>query len=575
MSTRYAIAAALLVGCASTAPTSWREHDDVRAMQGPGSDHVAAPAAVDAQPVLNVVVATKNEPPPSATKVDPTVDPKIIAVLLPLSGPHAAVGREFKAAIELAGDADSKRMYFDTAGDADKAALAVADAEHSGAVAILGPVGQHEAAAAAAAATKLGIPIALLAPADGADPVAGVFRVIESPADEARFAARIAAERSFTTVGVWVPNDDVGNETADAFVAEANALGLTVTSRGSYDPTAKDLQPAVEQLLGLNPETNPRYKTFIARNGRRSKKAFTPDVPFGLLYLPDRYDRSALIASFLPYLGVETRNSDFPDTEMLRRKHNGRVPQIVQLLGGVTYLPSVAASAIFTQGQPSYPGTTGTGPSSQTTTTVLPATAPGAQEDCTSCAVEALVATGLHRSHSGWATIGGARFAVDVAVGPSATDRVVANSVIRQWRAIGVRVHERRTSSEVAASIAAARSQVDAAIFTRPTVTAPAYAARSWSGPAYADSFPGGWRASSVNALYHQAIEQFNPVTAASTWLALDQTIVDSYWVRPLFTEPSLMAWANTVGTVEPTYSIPGLVDQLPTWTTITPVTGS
>ena len=334
MSTRYAIAAALLVGCASTAPTSWREHDDVRAMQGPGSDHVAAPAAVDAQPVLNVVVATKNEPPPSATKVDPTVDPKIIAVLLPLSGPHAAVGREFKAAIELAGDADSKRMYFDTAGDADKAALAVADAEHSGAVAILGPVGQHEAAAAAAAATKLGIPIALLAPADGADPVAGVFRVIESPADEARFAARIAAERSFTTVGVWVPNDDVGNETADAFVAEANALGLTVTSRGSYDPTAKDLQPAVEQLLGLNPETNPRYKTFIARNGRRSKKAFTPDVPFGLLYLPDRYDRSALIASFLPYLGVETRNSDFPDTEMLRRKHNGRVPQIVQLLGG-------------------------------------------------------------------------------------------------------------------------------------------------------------------------------------------------------------------------------------------------
>ena len=252
-----------------------------------------------------------------------------------------------------------------------------------------------------------------------------------------------------------------------------------------------------------------------------------------------------------------------------------RQHMIDQLLGGVTYLPSVAASAIFTQGQPSYPGTTGTGPSSQTTTTVLPATAPGAQEDCTSCAVEALVATGLHRSHSGWATIGGARFAVDVAVGPSATDRVVANSVIRQWRAIGVRVHERRTSSEVAASIAAARSQVDAAIFTRPTVTAPAYAARSWSGPAYADSFPGGWRASSVNALYHQAIEQFNPVTAASTWLALDQTIVDSYWVRPLFTEPSLMAWANTVGTVEPTYSIPGLVDQLPTWTTITPVTGS
>ena len=135
-------------------------------------------------------------------------------------------------------------------------------------------------------------------------------------------------------MAVWVPNDDVGNEAADAFASEAKALGLSVTSRASYDPAAKDFQPVVEKLLGLDPETNPRYKAFIARNGRRSKKAFTPDVPFGLLYLPDRYDRSALIASFLPYLGVETRNSDFPDAEMLRRKHNGRVPQIVQLLGG-------------------------------------------------------------------------------------------------------------------------------------------------------------------------------------------------------------------------------------------------
>ena len=252
-----------------------------------------------------------------------------------------------------------------------------------------------------------------------------------------------------------------------------------------------------------------------------------------------------------------------------------RQHMIDQLLGTVTFLPSVAASALFTQGQPSYPGTTGTGPTSQTTTTVLPATTPGVLEDCTQCAIEALTATGLRRSHTGWSTIGGARLAIDVAVGPSSTDRLVASSVVRQWRTLGVRVHVHQESSEEGAAIASARSQVDASIFTRPTVTAPSYAARSWSGPGYADSFPGGWRSSKVNVLYSRAIALFNPVTAATTWLAMDQTVLASYWVRPLFTEPSLMAWADTIGTVAPTYTIPGLVDQLPTWTTISPQTGS
>ena len=81
----------------------------------------------------------------------------------------------------------------------------------------------------------------------------------------------------------------------------------------------------------------------------------------------------------------------------------------------------------------------------------------------------------------------------------------------------------------------------DLSIFTRPTVTAVSYTARSWSGPGYADAYPSGWRTVAVTALFNQAIANFNPVTAASTWLQMDQKILTSYWVRPLFTSPSLV----------------------------------
>src|SRR5690606_14574570 len=114
---------------------------------------------------------------------------------------------------------------------------------------ILGPVGERESVAAARRAAELGIPIGLLAPADGADPDAGVFRLASSPADEARGAARLAAAESFPTVAVLAPRDDVGAEMADAFAAEAKALGLHVARVGDYDPTGTDLEPDIKEFL--------------------------------------------------------------------------------------------------------------------------------------------------------------------------------------------------------------------------------------------------------------------------------------------------------------------------------------
>lgn len=261
-----------------------------------------------------------------------TIDPAgPIAVLLPLTGRFSAIGSELKVAIELAGPG---WKFYDTKGEIDGAIAAVEQASAAGAIGILGPVGEREAIAAARAAALRRIPIALLAPADGADANAGVFRLVDSPGDEARAIARLAVEDSFPTVAVLAPRDDLGRDAADAFVAEATRLGLTVAGNGTYDPTGGDLQPDVKAFLGLDPLTNPRLREHLARHGQKGWATFSPDIPFSLLYVPDRYDRAALVAAYLPYYNVELRSTDFPDPSRLQRKHGGRIPQLVQLIGG-------------------------------------------------------------------------------------------------------------------------------------------------------------------------------------------------------------------------------------------------
>jgi ABC-type branched-subunit amino acid transport system substrate-binding protein len=195
-------------------------------------------------------------------------------------------------------------------------------------------VGQREAIAAARAATLRGVPIALLAPGDGADASAGVFRAVASAGDEGRAVAQLAAQDGYPTVAVLAPRDDVGRDAAEAFAVEAARLGLQMTAQGSYDPTGGDVEADVRAFLGLVPARNPRLAAHLARHGKAGLTTFSPDVPFTLLYVPDRYDRAAIVAAYLPYYNVELRNGEATDPERLAKKHGGRVPVIVQLVGG-------------------------------------------------------------------------------------------------------------------------------------------------------------------------------------------------------------------------------------------------
>ena len=249
-----------------------------------------------------------------------------------------------------------------------------------------------------------------------------------------------------------------------------------------------------------------------------------------------------------------------------------RQAMINTLWGSVTFLPSVAQSALFSQAQNAYPGGGGTGPVGQTTTTTTPTAATNGLNDCFSCAVEALKSAGYVHRASRWFDASGAPLSVALATGPSALDRAIGRLALDAWRHLGVVASIVVEPSEDAAAVAVAQNVVDASIFARSTSTAPSTTARSWSGPQYFDSFPSGVRMARVNVLFNQAVGIFNPVTADVTWLTMDRVLLNAYWVRPLFTAPTVQSWTGTLSNVVGSFLTTGFVDEVLNWS-ITPLT--
>ena len=250
-----------------------------------------------------------------------------------------------------------------------------------------------------------------------------------------------------------------------------------------------------------------------------------------------------------------------------------RQAMIDTMFGAVTFSPSVAASAIFSQGQSQYPGTSGSNPPGQTTTTTAPVT--GGLADCVTCALADLRAAGFVHTPTGWSDSSTKYLTITLGVGPSDLDHAVATLVRIDWKSIGLRSKVVETNTDAAAAQDAALGRVDVALFARPTATNPSYTARSWVGAAYPDSYPSGVRLKSTATLFKAALTTFNPVTASSTWLKLDQVIMNDFWVRPLFTAPSLSIWSGTLTPVVSSYLVTGFVDQIPTWSKVPITAGS
>jgi ABC-type branched-subunit amino acid transport system substrate-binding protein len=219
----------LLAGCAPNLPPP----------QAPSQQQPSTPTATQTP-----------APSPDLTLPATTTETKI-ALLLPLSGQNAAVGRTLLQAAEMG--------VFDAAGDdfslvvRDSAApggpgAAVTSAMQEGVRLVLGPVFSTEIAPAAQAAATVIPVIGFSNDRSAARP--GVFVLGLAPQAQVERVVAYAASQQVKRFAILYPNSAYGNAVRQAFQDSVVASGGEVATMQAYDPAATDFISTIQALSG-------------------------------------------------------------------------------------------------------------------------------------------------------------------------------------------------------------------------------------------------------------------------------------------------------------------------------------
>lgn len=267
-----------------------------------------------------------------------------IGVLLPLSGPFQRYGRQVQKGIELAlpEEGCTKLEFFDTKGDAALARKGVRKLvlEHR-AIALLGPMGENEALAAAEVAEQYQVPILTMTRREGITGVGDfVFRNYLTNKMQGQAMARYSMQvLGLKRFAILYPNNKYGDENMRAFWDEVVKLGGKISAVERYQPSDRDHQEAVRKLVGswwleLRPD--------MWKGGRggakkerwsRAIKNIKPVIDFDGIFIPDFWDRLVFVLPWLKYYDVEFFTENVVRLDRLKLKYRGKIPKMVWLLG--------------------------------------------------------------------------------------------------------------------------------------------------------------------------------------------------------------------------------------------------
>lgn len=241
-------------------------------------------------------------PAPAATAPKPSPAPGKegvkVALLLPLSGPNAELGKAMLEAAQLAlFTTGSDRMTLvprDTTGTADGAAAAAKSAIADGAQLILGPLIADEVVAVRPIAQAANINVIAFATKTE---VAGgnVFLMGFLPRQEVAREVSFAHDQGMTRFAALAPNSPYGHLMGDSLKEVAAQAGGSVTRIEYFDPRAVDISVSIKHLLP-------------AAAGVSPAAAASPGAgaPFDALLLPEGGDRLKQIAGQVKTAGVDT-----------------------------------------------------------------------------------------------------------------------------------------------------------------------------------------------------------------------------------------------------------------------------
>ncbi len=175
-----------------------------------------------------------------------------VAILLPLSGKLAEIGKPMLRAAQLALSVEGSPglLVKDTGGTPDGAARAAQEAIEAGARMILGPVTSPETAMVAPIAKRAGVPV-LAFTNDQAQSQPGVWTLGISPGQQVRrLWAAMKAENAGPIVAI-LPDNDFGKAMGDELTRLAAAEGRAAPFVRMHGPGKDAIVSAVGELAGM------------------------------------------------------------------------------------------------------------------------------------------------------------------------------------------------------------------------------------------------------------------------------------------------------------------------------------
>lgn len=259
---------------------------------------VPAPAGTPQPPLAGPGGPTPGGPPPSAG------GPVKVAVLLPLSGANAELGKAMLEAAQLAlfttGNDRLTLVPRDTSGTPDGAAGAARAALAEGAQLILGPLLAAEVDAVKPVASQANVNVIAFSTATQ---LAGdnVFLMGFLPRQEVVRGVTFARERGVSRFAVLAPNSEYGRLMTDALRESVGQAGGTMVKADSFDPRSSDAGPAIQRLAGksASPPSD-------APPDEAPSSASPSGANFDALLLPEGGDQLKQIARRLKTAGIGT-----------------------------------------------------------------------------------------------------------------------------------------------------------------------------------------------------------------------------------------------------------------------------
>src|SRR5438067_5346238 len=224
----------------------------VACMRGP---MVAAPAGPPQPPVTG-----PGGPPPGGPPPPGAGGPVKVAVLLPLSGANAELGKAMLEAAQLAlfttGNDRLTLVPRDTGGTPESAASAARSALADGAQLILGPLLAAEVAAVGPVAQDAKVNVIAFSTATQLAG-ANVFLMGFLPRQEVVREVSFAREKGLSRFAALAPNSEYGRLMSDALREAVAPAGGTVVKTEYLEPRAADAAAAVQRLVGGAAPTAP------------------------------------------------------------------------------------------------------------------------------------------------------------------------------------------------------------------------------------------------------------------------------------------------------------------------------